>query len=600
MKHTTTSPADDDLRMLLMLTTRQIIRGGDPADFLAWFEKYAPLLAPGLMQQTVDDPIAQRALLVMLGRAIWNRTPVPANRFRPRPLPKPERNAACPCGSGLKYKQCCAGFESLPSPLDNFSFLPMVLDELTASERKELPYSQLNHEELAHVAREWLSEGRPKDAMSLLEGLFRDMDSLDERAESAFDCLLDCYDRCHNPLKKKRLIERGFKAPNKQLRAAAMQRQCCILADRREYDAGWALFQQLQRLTPDDPSLAHLELLMLNGQGKRAMAAERARFWLARLSHNQTVPHELLDFLRQVAAGRMGEAMTGFARGIDPMVNGLVNAVQNLPTPVAHYSLTPQDGEAGPLRPDPLLQQLLETWEDRADEMPTLEEDLQWLAQNPVAYQSFDILELWLADLDELPELHGVEEAVFLPLLQHAKAILRRVIAKHHAETCRLEWGWHENRPALRLMERLAMQYRELGRTAEAVQIMSWMVGMLNPHDNQGMRMILIHDLLRMGRSKEAIALGAQYPDDFAAMRYGRALALYMNEDTDAAQTALRDACERYPEVRKMLLADKPRKPKLNAGYITLGGKDEAWAYRSEQRDLWQSSGGLAWLKAIR
>ena len=603
MSRTTHLPEYNDLEILLTLTTRQIIRGDSLNEFLLWFLKYAPSLTPGLVQQTgTSDPEAQRALLLMLGRAIWSRTPVPANRFRPRSLPKPERNAPCPCGSGIKYKQCCSNFENAPSPLDHISFLPMVLDQLTAKERKELPYAQLNHEELAHVAREWLAADRAKDAIALLEGLFRDMDTLDERAETAFNCLLDCYDRCHNPLKKKRLLERGFKAPNKHLRAAAMQRQCCILADRREYDAGWALFQQLQRLTPNDPSLAHLEILMLNGQGKRTLATDRARFWLARLSHHKATPvaEELLDFLRQVADGRMGDAMAHIAREMDPVIDHLIDIVQNLPKPAVHYTLTPHDGSAGPLVPDTELRKLLETWEDLEMASPTLEEDLHWLTHNPVALQSFDILESWLDGLAELPELHGSEEAVFLPLLQHAEAILRLVITRYKAETCQLEWGWHENRPALRLMERLATQYRVLGRTKDAVTLMTWMVHTLNPHDNQGMRFLLIHDLLRLNRPTDAIALGNQYPDDFSAMRYGHALAFYLNKDTGAALSALHNACNRYPEVRKMLIADNPRKPRINEGYITVGGKDEAWVYRQEQWDLWQSSGGLAWLKAMR
>ena len=120
-----------------------------------------------------------------------------------------------------------------------------------------------------------------KIAVKLLEGLFVDFGKLDERAEAAFDCLLDCYDLLNNPLKKKRFLERAFKAQNKYLRAAAMQRQCCILADRNEFHEGWALFQDLQRLIPNDPSLSHLEVMMLIGQGEKQRAADRAKFWMA-------------------------------------------------------------------------------------------------------------------------------------------------------------------------------------------------------------------------------------------------------------------------------------------------------------------------------
>src|SRR5690606_23163765 len=116
-----------------------------------------------------------------------------------------------------------------------------------------------------------------QDAVKLLEGLFADMGRLDDRAEAAFDCLLDCYDELGNRLKKKKLLERGMSASNKRLRAAAMQRRCCILADHHEYAEAWALFQELQRLVPNDPALSHLEITILLSQGEKQRAAERAK-----------------------------------------------------------------------------------------------------------------------------------------------------------------------------------------------------------------------------------------------------------------------------------------------------------------------------------
>ena len=41
------------------------------------------------------------------GPPVWKQTPHPAHRYAAAALPVPERNAACHCGSGRKYKQCC-------------------------------------------------------------------------------------------------------------------------------------------------------------------------------------------------------------------------------------------------------------------------------------------------------------------------------------------------------------------------------------------------------------------------------------------------------------------------------------------------------------
>lgn len=589
--------AGEDLEVLIGLSVGNIVRNENPELFIHWFRKAALSIAPAFFQQAPQDPEILSSFLTVFGREIWNRTPLPSNHFRPRALPKPERNAPCICGSGRKYKQCCASVESMGSPFENLSLLSYVLDSISADQRKSLPYAYLNPEELAFVSRQWMEAGRAKDSVKLLEGLFADVSKLDERAEAAFDCLLDCYDLLGNPLKKKRLLERGFAAPDKRLRAAAMQRQCCILADRNEYAEGWALFQQLQRLIPNDPSLAHLEVVMLNGQGEKQRAQERAKFWMARLAHDENAQGPLMEFLRSVAQGNISEAVTGMAREINPGMDRLLNLIAKLPPAASHYTLKPMGGSAGPLIPDAKLRHLFEQWLKMAENSLDMFDDLDWLEKNPLAFQHVEILEDWIGALMESRISHGFEEPILIPLLRHAEAVLRKVIERHHAEKLQLEWGWHENRPALRLLQELATMLRASRNYAEAVRVMEWMVLTLNPHDNQGMRDLLIHDYLRIGKITEALALAEKFPDDMAGMAYGSALALFLARQETAAAEALKVASERYPEVRKMLLADKPKQPKLHEGMVRFGGKDEAWYYRADFLDIWQSSGGLAWLK---
>lgn len=591
--------AGDDLEMLVRLSVSKIVRNENPEAFIHWFRDSATLIAPAFFQQFPKDADALRSFLTVFGREIWNRTPLPGNHFRPRALPKPERNAPCICGSGRKYKQCCASVESMGSPFEHLSLLSFVLDNLSASERAALPYSYLNPEELEFVSREWMQDGRAKDAVKLLEGLFADFAKLDERSEAAFDCLLDCYDLLNNPLKKKRLLERGFAAPDKYLRAAAMQRQCCILADCNEYAEAWSLFQQLQRLTPNNPSLAHLEVVMLNGQGEKHRAQERAKFWMARLAHDEDAQGPLMEFLQSVAQGNLTGAMTDIAREMNPEIDRLLTVIRQLPPAACHYSLKPVDDSAGPLVPDAKLRRLFEQWLKMAESSLEMSDDLDWLERNPLAFQHFEILEDWIGALIESRTSHGFEEVMLVPLLRHAEAVLRKVIAHHHVEKLRLEWSWHENRPALRLLQELVMMFRTTRNYTEAVRVMEWMVLALNPNDNQGMRDLLIHDYLRIGKVSQAVALAQKYPDDLAGMAYGAALALFVAKQEAAAADAIKQANERFPEVRKMLLADKPKQPRLQDGMVRVGGKDEAWFYRADHLDIWRSSGGLEWLRKV-
>ena len=81
----------------------------DNAGFEAALKRYRKLLptvAPSLVAQMPPQEAAQRAIAYAMFREIWNRVPRPDHGWRPQPLPKPERNGPCPCGSGRKYKQC--------------------------------------------------------------------------------------------------------------------------------------------------------------------------------------------------------------------------------------------------------------------------------------------------------------------------------------------------------------------------------------------------------------------------------------------------------------------------------------------------------------
>lgn len=596
----------DELEFLFDCAARRILNDENPAGFMDWFRQYAPDLAPGFFRQLPNDPTFLRGFLTHFSRLIWNKTPLPGHHYRPRPIPKPERNQDCPCGSGKKYKHCCQAVEELERDLPEFSMLLHVLNATPVKQYAALPYAYLNPDELAYVADVWISRGRAKEAAKLLEGLFVNIDKLDERAESAFDRLLDCYDRLGNPLKKKRLLERGMAAHNKSLRAAAMQRQCCILADRGEYGEAWPLFQQVQRLLPNDPSLSHLEIIMLMNQGEQARAKERAAFWIARLSKDRSGQHEaLIEFLRQ-AVDDMSGSVLHYMRKDCPALEQFASLIANLPQPASHYLLDPMEGSAGPLTPGTRLRQLHAEWSPYADALldaPVLDWHgrlnwLDWLQKNPLAWQSFDVLhDIVQALKHSEPSLAGMEEKIVLPLLQHAEAVLRWVIKQHHADGLRLEWGWLENRPALSLVAELAYFHASHDQRDKAIDLMAWLVDTLNPNDNQGLRDDLIHHYLRAGRIADALHLAERYPDDLACMRYGHILALYMAGRVDEAASLLKQTHADYPEVGKMLLAASPRRPQVNDGFIRVGGKDEAWYYREDNLDVWRQSGGLEWLR---
>jgi len=240
-------------------------------------------------------------------------------------------------------------------------------------------------------------------------------------------------------------------------------------------------------------------------------------------------------------------------------------------------------------------------WGDAEDRDPWSETRwLDWLRTHALAWQSFEVIEDVIAILEDgiFPEdaddkLDWMEET----LLGHATAVLGRVLSDNKADGLKFEWGWLENRPALRLL----MQRIDITRyTAEELPLLEWLVLTLNPNDNSGHRERLVHAYCEAGRAAEALAACDRYPGDgLAGILYGRVLALYLLGRRGDAVTALAQATKSLPKVLKTLVAARPKPPPLSAGLITHGGGDEAWKYRMDSRATWEDCKALDWLKEI-
>jgi hypothetical protein len=124
----------------------------------------------------------------------------------------------------------------------------------------------------------------------------------------------------------------------------------------------------------------------------------------------------------------------------------------------------------------------------------------------------------------------------------------------------------------------------------------------LNPADNHGMRAILMNTLLHTGDNVAALSLASRFPDDiFPELPYGRVLAFVrMGRDREASEAA-QQAVDAFPEVRRYLMRERAKQPKLSPFGITLGGKDQAWLYREDMRDAWlEEPSAMALLKKTK
>ena len=162
-------------------------------------------------------------------------------------------------------------------------------------------------------------------------------------------------------------------------------------------------------------------------------------------------------------------------------------------------------------------------------------------------------------------------------------------------------WGLLETRPYMRARHHLALALWKAGAHEEAITHYQDMLR-LNPGDNQGVRYLLLTNLLFMGKDKEAAKLHKAYDDGLADWAWSKALLLFRTKgDSPESRKALTRAVETNKHVSAYLLGRK-KLPKTTSGYVSLGDPSEAVAYVENALEAWQvAQGSLKWVeKALR
>lgn len=600
-----------DVDMFVQWCTAQIATGVDYTAYATAFGRVADhLFPPPPAGNLRDDPDLRHRLAHCMARAIWKQTPHPAHRYAPAPLPAAERNAPCHCGSGRKYKQCCQPIER-GIPFERMNLLPHLLDALPKRRWRELVGSRIALDMVAHAAQEWNEEDRHADATALLELWLADDAHFDAHHELLFDLLLDAYTNRPKPRKKAALLDRALAHGDRRLRSAALQRRASMLADEGDYDRAWTLFAEAQRNDPESPSLSHLEVTLLFSQGREAEARERARFWVRRFERQRDPEFaDLIQLLRDLADGG-NSALLRVVAAHDPNVAEFLELWQAAPPIAAHYSLGASGGSAGPLAPTRALSAALQAWEtvlpdiaysplqgDSGSDFWRVAPDwLSLLRRQPILWNAFEVLDALVEAVKEIPT--PATDDLVDALLQRGEHLLREVVRTNRAGGLKFEWGWLPNRPALRLLGARIARELDAAPTPDHLARLEWLVRTLNPNDNQGFRSHLLRRYLELDRYADALAFADLYPDDFAAMRYGRALALFALGRLGEATQALVAAADESPKPLAWLLKSTAKAPRQSPFGIRVGGDDEAWIYRLENLDVWQRLGALDWARAV-
>lgn len=395
------TPDDDllDLPALLADAAVAAMTLQQPAPFLDWLRANLVQYAqPG--SQLVDDGELRHAFTTALGRALWNAMPLPRRGFLTEPVPEPGRNEPCPCGSGRKFKHCCARAPSL-GPFTAPLMWPYVLRALPGPTREAaLRSGHLPREALLQYACDEIEADDLDAAVELLEPMLAEpLQHEDELAAHALDLLCNAYDARGNARRRKAaLLERiGGRPSRSPLRSAAHQRLACILMDRAQPRAAWAAFRIAQQDDPGNPALGLLEVQLLLSEGRSDEARARARFFLRQLRRSGAdLAPGTLEFYEQVAADP-GRAMSDVAfdieQGAGRRLADWLDRVRSRPLPV--YAFAPPDESPGPTGPEALA--------ERLRQMGVAESDIERAVAD---------LQMQLAELEhQVPEAEPDDEA---------------------------------------------------------------------------------------------------------------------------------------------------------------------------------------------
>lgn len=598
----------DDLYPLLSLAGRQLAGRLSADEFLTWIAEHGHIIAPnisGLISSQNED---SSTFFRLLGIEIYNITPLAANNYQAKPLPKPGRNDPCPCGSGRKYKQCCQQLPP-PPPLTHCNMLRFMLDAYPQNAMGALVNSRVDTVDVADTAMQWLDEGEERRVLALLEPWFKGDAPLTHRHAPLFTPLMDVYLYLHKPRKRQQLLERACHAKSSEVRLEAWQRKSTILMDNGDQKGAWEAFTRAQRADPDAPSVALLEITLLCANNELEQAKKRAQFWLIRLERQGTAAPELLELLEHCTVAPDEALYTTAAQNSPPLLGdeeafgehmiALAEAIRNAPPAKALYQLEDYGEVAGLEAPAALRrvehqwQTMTEQWHDdppwgRIDQwVPLLEEQLPW--------HSVEIM-LELLNLLASEDLKPLEELLYQPLIQHCQALINKNLAQLQPGQ-ELPWGIVENRAFLSLLLEVALSFWQLDELELFCQYAERLLA-LNPNDNQGVRWDLSTAYLDLGQPEKVLQLHQRFADEATCtIALNTVLALYMLGRAEPATAALDSVKQSHQKALDMLLANKPKPPKPSPYGIVVGGAEEAWLYREATHYLWYTSGALHWLR---
>ena len=572
--------------------------------FMVWVREEGAELMGG------DLPMAQA-----LAPILWSQTPLERAGFASEPLAQPGRNEPCWCDSGHKAKHCC-GAVSMPADVPDHLMWMMSLREWKGPRLKAaLQSGNAPAQALLEAGLIAAESGQRGRGQQILETLFQrtDWSRLPAQAEPAFELLIDLYQERGFSRKRDALLDEVLTHGPLFLRGVALERLCLMHLDNDDLDSARAAFVRAQQALPDSPTLAYIEAMLLLHEGHDQEATERARFWFRRLARQGELEPEQLQFLADLAenpGATLADQLLNAEEDLAEPLAALQALLASLPTAPGIESRRTSSGELeyhSSAREDTLFAAWQKHFQIDVDDDSALGlmgdpwlhagEWLRELCAHPEWLDSPQVVQsLTLALTSRFGSLPWMSPSLFEPLADRLERWLERIQAEGQGSFL---WDSADNavllRTGLALVVGMERGARERSRhLAERLLV-------LDDQDSLGLQELVLDQLLREGRDREALALTeAQNGTEPAlGILMGRALALFRLERTDEANAVLHEVRHYNPHALTMLCAEQMRPVALGPDNVAEpGSRAEAWQYRALMRDQWRiTPGALVWLE---
>jgi tetratricopeptide (TPR) repeat protein len=622
--------AFEDLIVFVEDAIDQILLREDETDFFAWVRAEAPRRFEEDFARLSGEQ-AVRATVFEIARELWNKIPLPGSGYRIRPIPKPERNDRCPCGSGQKHKRCCgaaSGGRLVLSFTTEDGWAAVLFRKPPEEVAQVSAEGRVPRALTPGIAHCLLEMDAPEIALALLAPLFTKPESLTERDAPAIEPLIDALDALGLSEEKERLVNRLRLTLPPPLLLTLWESVGPSFAAHGETRRAWLAAEQIRRADPDSPVLGGMEVMLLLEENRLPEAADRARDALRRHHRKPGLSHEALALLRTTAAdpaaGRREMLLGDMRESVDSLEKLLSDLAARpiRPYAVRAEELVPRSGCL--LVPDD-LDLIEDQWvaatlgvewerpdepededgEPEGEEGDGLEQDEEdggildfasdedevgwydeemwasdrtwpaWLGWTPQAFDSLLVLSnlatgaLMLAERDP-----ALRETLLVPLVARGLAILDATLAGAPQVTS-LPGGLEANAPALELLD-ISARLSEPDLDIKALERLLE----LDPEDSLSVRGELAVTYLKAGEPRKTLDLAACYTGDKESsfLAFARVIALHQLQRTEEAFATMEDALGDYPYVASMIATAAPLSIIPEALITLWRSEEELWS----------------------